>query len=63
MTSFIDIKMVQGIGAGLILDGRLHRGTNGLADELAHIHIEDDGAVWLRRPRLSCDDTEHAAAC
>jgi predicted NBD/HSP70 family sugar kinase len=45
MTSFIDIKMAQGIGAGLILDGRLHRGTNGLADELAHIHIEDDGAV------------------
>jgi predicted NBD/HSP70 family sugar kinase len=45
MTSFIYIKMVQGIGAGLILDGRLHRGTNGLAGELAHIHIEDDGAV------------------
>ncbi len=45
LTSFIYIKIVQGIGAGLILDGRLHRGTNGLAGELAHIHIEDDGAV------------------
>jgi predicted NBD/HSP70 family sugar kinase len=45
MTSFIYIKVVQGIGAGLILDGRLYRGTNGLAGELAHIHVEDDGAV------------------
>src|ERR1700730_16552672 len=45
MTSFIYIKIIQGIGAGLILDGRLHRGTNGLAGELAHIHVEDDGAV------------------
>jgi predicted NBD/HSP70 family sugar kinase len=45
MTDFIYIKVVQGIGAGLILDGRLHRGANGLAGEIAHIHLEDDGAV------------------
>lgn len=45
LTDFIYIKIVQGIGAGLILDGRLHRGANGLAGELAHIHVEDDGTV------------------
>jgi predicted NBD/HSP70 family sugar kinase len=45
MASFIYVKIVQGIGAGIILDGRLHRGTNGLAGELAHIHMQDDGAV------------------
>jgi predicted NBD/HSP70 family sugar kinase len=45
MTDFIYIKIVQGIGAGLILDGRLHRGANGLAGELAHIHVEDEGSV------------------
>jgi predicted NBD/HSP70 family sugar kinase len=45
MTSFIYVKVVQGIGAGLVLDGRLHRGTNGLAGELAHLHVEDDGSV------------------
>jgi predicted NBD/HSP70 family sugar kinase len=45
MASFIYIKIVQGIGAGLILNGRLHRGANGLAGELAHIHVQDDGSV------------------
>jgi len=45
MSSFIYIKIVQGIGAGLVLDRRLHRGVNGLAGELAHIHAENDGAV------------------
>jgi predicted NBD/HSP70 family sugar kinase len=45
MASFIYIKMVQGVGAGLILDRRLHRGANGLAGELAHIHVQGDGAV------------------
>ncbi|HET7018250.1 MAG TPA: ROK family transcriptional regulator [Streptosporangiaceae bacterium] len=45
MSSFIYIKIAQGVGAGLVLDRRLHRGANGLAGELAHIHVEDDGAV------------------
>jgi predicted NBD/HSP70 family sugar kinase len=45
MSSFIYLKITQGVGAGLVLDRRLHRGTNGLAGELAHIHVEDDGAV------------------
>jgi predicted NBD/HSP70 family sugar kinase len=45
MPSFIYIKIVQGIGAGLILDGRLHRGAHGLAGELAHLHLKDDGSV------------------
>jgi predicted NBD/HSP70 family sugar kinase len=43
MASFIYIKMVHGIGAGLIIDGRLHRGAHGLAGELAHIHVQDQG--------------------
>ena len=45
MSSFIYVKIAQGIGAGLVLDRRLHRGTKGLAGELAHIHVEDDGVV------------------
>jgi predicted NBD/HSP70 family sugar kinase len=45
MPSFIYVKIAQGIGAGLVLDRRLHRGAGGLAGELAHMHIEDDGAL------------------
>ena len=45
MTDFIYIKLVHGIGAGLVLDRRLYRGTNGLAGELAHIHADADGPL------------------
>ena len=47
MTSMIYIKIVQGIGAGIVLDGRLHRGASGLAGELAHLHVQDDGAICV----------------
>jgi predicted NBD/HSP70 family sugar kinase len=45
MPTFIYIKMVQGIGAGLVVEGRLHRGANGLAGGLAHLHVQDGGFV------------------
>jgi predicted NBD/HSP70 family sugar kinase len=41
--SFIYLKAVEGLGAGLILNGRLYRGARGLAGELAHIQVRDDG--------------------
>ena len=34
-----------GIGAGLILDGRLYSGTNGMAGEVGHIRMSDHGPV------------------
>ena len=32
-----------GLGAGLILNGKLYEGTNGNAGEVGHIRLEDDG--------------------
>ena len=34
-----------GLGAGLILDGRLYEGTNGNAGELGHIRLSENGPV------------------
>lgn len=34
-----------GLGAGLILDGRLYEGTNGNAGEVGHIRLAEDGPV------------------
>ena len=34
-----------GLGAGIILDGRLYEGTNGNAGEVGHIRISDHGPV------------------
>jgi predicted NBD/HSP70 family sugar kinase len=43
--SLIYLKVVEGLGAGLILDGRLYRGARGLAGEFAHIQVSEDG-LW-----------------
>ena len=34
-----------GMGAGLILGGRLHRGAGGLAGEVGHLRLADDGPI------------------
>lgn len=34
-----------GMGAGLILNGRLYSGTNGMAGEIGHVRISDDGPI------------------
>ena len=41
----IYIKVSSGIGAGLILNGRLYRGGAGLAGELGHVLVDPDGLV------------------
>ena len=35
----------SGVGAGLVLNGRLHHGATGIAGELGHVRVRDDGAV------------------
>src|SRR5215210_530554 len=39
------LKVSSGIGAGLILNGRLYRGSAGLAGELGHVLVDPDGIV------------------
>src|SRR5437763_14525914 len=39
------LKVSSGIGAGLILNGRLYRGCGGLAGELGHVLVDPDGIV------------------
>ena len=39
------IKASSGIGAGLVLGGRLHRGVGGTAGEIGHTHFRDDGEI------------------
>ena len=38
-----------GLGAGLILDGRLYSGTNGNAGEVGHIRLEKDGPIGFNK--------------
>ncbi|MET0424080.1 MAG: ROK family transcriptional regulator [Actinoplanes sp.] len=48
LESFVYVKVTDGLGAGLYLNGRLHRGVAGLAGELAHVQVLDEG------PRCPC---------
>lgn len=39
------IKVGSGIGAGLILEGRIYRGATGCAGEIGHVTIRDNGPL------------------
>lgn len=43
--NLIFLTFGTGLGAGLVLDGHLYSGTNGLAGEVGHIRLEDDGPL------------------
>ncbi|MDQ1750391.1 MAG: hypothetical protein QOE71_1447 [Pseudonocardiales bacterium] len=44
-TDVIYVKASTGIGAGLVLGGRLYRGSTGRAGEIGHVPIDPAGAV------------------
>ena len=39
------VELSRGIGAGLIIDGHLHRGASGTAGEIGHVPVDLDGAM------------------
>jgi glucokinase len=41
--NMIFLTFGTGMGAGLILDGRLYSGTNDMAGEVGHVRIAEDG--------------------
>ena len=43
--SMIFMTFGTGLGAGMILDGRLYSGTNGNAGEIGHIRLADEGPI------------------
>jgi predicted NBD/HSP70 family sugar kinase/biotin operon repressor len=45
LENIVYVMLGSGIGAGLVLDGRVHRGAAGLAGELGHVQVRTDGAV------------------
>jgi len=39
------VMLSDGVGAGLVLDGRLYRGGTGIAGELGHVSLSEDGEL------------------
>jgi predicted NBD/HSP70 family sugar kinase len=44
-TEMVYLKVTSGIGAGLILGGKLYRGWSGMAGELGHVLVDPEGPV------------------
>lgn len=42
-TALLSISMEEGLGAGLIVDGKIYYGTQGVAGEIGHISIDYNG--------------------
>jgi predicted NBD/HSP70 family sugar kinase len=47
IANVVYVKIATGIGAGLVLDGRLFRGGTGIAGELGHIAVVPEGPVCI----------------
>jgi predicted NBD/HSP70 family sugar kinase len=45
MTDVLYVKVASGLGAGIVLGGRLHRGATGIAGEIGHVQVGEDGRV------------------
>jgi predicted NBD/HSP70 family sugar kinase len=43
--NFLLITTEHGIGAGLVLDGKIYRGSNGIAGEFGHTVVDDQGPL------------------
>ncbi|HTP18869.1 MAG TPA: ROK family transcriptional regulator [Solirubrobacteraceae bacterium] len=53
LTDFIYVKASNGIGAALVLNGQLYRGSHGMAGEIGHTQIDPTGA-WCRCGNRGC---------
>jgi predicted NBD/HSP70 family sugar kinase/biotin operon repressor len=56
-TDLLYVKLASGVGAGLVLGGRLHRGVTGLAGEIGHVLAREDGQL-CRCGSRGCLETE-----
>jgi glucokinase-like ROK family protein len=48
------IKVGTGIGAGIIANGRLHRGARGAAGDVGHVQVVDDPSIVCRCGNVGC---------
>ena len=51
---FVFVKIGTGIGAGIVVDGRIHRGAKGSAGDIGHIHVQAGREVTCRCGMSGC---------
>jgi glucokinase-like ROK family protein len=53
-SNVIVVKIGTGIGAGIISNGRIHRGAQGSAGDVGHIQVVDDTSIICRCGNVGC---------
>jgi glucokinase-like ROK family protein len=53
-TDVVFVKVGTGVGAGLISEGKLHRGADGAAGDIGHVAVTDDPSVVCRCGNIGC---------
>ena len=48
------VKVGTGIGSGIVTHGHVHRGADGAAGDIGHIHVPDHDDVVCRCGNLGC---------
>ena len=48
------VKVGTGIGSGIVTDGHVHRGADGAAGDIGHIHVPDHDDVVCRCGNVGC---------
>jgi predicted NBD/HSP70 family sugar kinase/biotin operon repressor len=61
LSDIVYVRLGSGVGAGLVIGGRLHHGASGLAGEIGHVQVQRDGAV-CRCGNRGCLETIAAEA-
>jgi predicted NBD/HSP70 family sugar kinase len=56
LRDFIYVKVSEGVGASLVMDGSVYRGSVGLAGEIGHTQLSEQGA-WCRCGNRGCLET------
>ena len=60
LSDLVYLKIASGLGAGIVLGNRLHRGATGIAGEIGHVQVGEDGTV-CRCGNRGCLETLVAA--
>ncbi len=52
--TIVFVKIGTGIGAGLVIDGKLHRGAQGSAGDVGHTQVVSDPEIVCRCGKIGC---------
>lgn len=54
VNAFLCVKVGTGVGAGIVINGELFRGTQGLAGQIGHVRVTDDAFAPCRCGSSGC---------